>query len=125
MHERFPVERFQNVTLTPICAANGMPTVVPGPKKSPNPPSGISSCFRLVTGAVWEQDALVQTLVTLVMPCALGAIWDAGTGSCATLTAKFAPGLFRLNRLKNSMNGSTCQRSLILNGRVTRRSDWM
>src|SRR5271157_1042957 len=40
----------QNVTRTPTCAANGIPTVVPGPKKSPKPPAGISSCFRLVTG---------------------------------------------------------------------------
>ena len=91
--------------------------MVPGPKKSPNPPSGISSCFRLVMGTVWEQSASVQTLVTLVMPVTgLGSSDAAGTGSWTTLTAKFAPGLLRLKRLKNSMNGSICQRSLILKG---------
>src|SRR5579864_6576578 len=40
----------QNVARTPICAANGSPTVVPGPKKSPNAPAGLRSWFRLVIG---------------------------------------------------------------------------
>ena len=99
--------------------------MVPGPKKSPSAPSGISSCFRLVMGTVWEQFALVQTLVMLVMPCAFGIICAAGTGSWTTLTAKFAPGLLRLKILKNSMKGINDQRSWKLNGRLTRRSDWM
>ncbi|GAC1429948.1 MAG: hypothetical protein NVS1B11_09170 [Terriglobales bacterium] len=30
----------QNVNLKPICAANGIPTVVPDPKKSPSAPAG-------------------------------------------------------------------------------------
>ena len=33
----------QKFALTPSCAANGIPTVVPGPKKSPNPPAGNAS----------------------------------------------------------------------------------
>src|SRR5437764_14772875 len=40
----------QNVSLTPSWAAKGMPTVVPGPKKSPRAPAGTSSCLPLVTG---------------------------------------------------------------------------
>ncbi len=32
--------RIQNVSRTPTCAAKGMPTVVPGPKKSPSAPAG-------------------------------------------------------------------------------------
>src|ERR1700719_147495 len=40
----------QNVSLTPSWAAKGMPTVVPGPKKSPRAPAGTSNCFPLVTG---------------------------------------------------------------------------
>jgi transposase len=35
----------QNVSLTPSCAAKGMPTVVPGPKKSPRAPPGTRSCL--------------------------------------------------------------------------------
>src|SRR5208282_1541642 len=105
---------------TPSWAANGIPTVVPGPKKSPKAPSGISSCFKLVIGTVWEQSATVQTLVTLVIPVTgSGCIWSEGTGNCATLTAKLAPGLLRLKMLKNSANGLISQRSPIVNGRVT------
>src|SRR5271157_3001281 len=115
----------QNVTRTPSCAANGIPTVVPGPKKSPKAPSGISSCFRLVRGTAVASVQLltfapVQILATLPLAC-----WSGGTGSWLTLTAKFAPGLLRLKMLKNSANGLICQRSPILKGRVTRRSVWM
>jgi hypothetical protein len=46
---------FQNASRIPICAAKGMPIVVPGPKKSPKAPAGNSSCFRLVTGTSWLQ----------------------------------------------------------------------
>ena len=38
-----PDRRLQKFTRTPIWAANGMPTVVPGPKKSPRPPAGTSN----------------------------------------------------------------------------------
>ena len=34
-----------------------------------------------------------------------------GAGNAAMLATKFAPGLFLLNRLKNSMNGINDQRS--------------
>ena len=40
----------QNVNLTPTCAAKGMPTVVPGPKKSPNTPAATLNWLRLVIG---------------------------------------------------------------------------
>lgn len=40
--------RDQKVSRAPICAAKGMPMVVPGPKKSPRPPAGMPSCLRLV-----------------------------------------------------------------------------
>jgi hypothetical protein len=52
---RFGRRLFQNASRIPICAAKGMPTVVPGPKKSPKAPAGNSSCFRLVTGTSWLQ----------------------------------------------------------------------
>src|ERR1700757_2793871 len=42
----------QNVTRTPNCAAKGMPTVVPGPKKSPSAPAGTSNWLGLVIGAL-------------------------------------------------------------------------
>ena len=42
--------RIQNVNLTPTWAAKGMPTVVPGPKKSPRAPAGTRSCLKLVIG---------------------------------------------------------------------------
>src|ERR1700675_2261535 len=40
----------QKVSLTPSWAAKGMPTVVPGPKKSPRAPAGTSNCLPPVTG---------------------------------------------------------------------------
>ena len=40
----------QNVARTPNCVAKGIPTVVPGPKKSPRAPAGLRSCLRLVIG---------------------------------------------------------------------------
>src|SRR5882672_2608976 len=52
----------QNVSLTPSWAANGMPTMVPGPKKSPRAPAGTSNCLPLVTGT--EQLASGQSAVT-------------------------------------------------------------
>ena len=41
-----------------------MPTVVPGPKKSPNAPPGTRNWFRLAMGFVVVQSALVQMSVT-------------------------------------------------------------
>jgi len=35
----------QKISLIPNCAANGMPTVVPGPKKSPKAPAGTRNCL--------------------------------------------------------------------------------
>ena len=35
-----PTLPVQKLSRTPNCAANGMPTVVPGPKKSPSAPAG-------------------------------------------------------------------------------------
>src|ERR1700693_5129535 len=55
----------QNVSRTPTCAAKGMPTVVPGPKKSPRAPDGTRSCFPLVTGRVCVQAGLRHRAVTL------------------------------------------------------------
>ncbi len=55
----------QNVSRTPICAANGMPTVVPGPKKSPSAPAGTRNWFRLVIGCVCVQAAFKQNAVML------------------------------------------------------------
>src|ERR1700739_985798 len=49
-----PRARYQKLTRTPSCAAKGMPTVVPGPKKSPRPPAGIANCCRRVIGFVGE-----------------------------------------------------------------------
>ena len=40
-----------------------MPTVVPGPKKSPRAPAGWSNWFTLVRGAVCEHVLFVHTLV--------------------------------------------------------------
>src|SRR6266853_122840 len=50
----FPLVHRDATTLTHNCAANGMPTVVPGPKKSPNPPARTSSCLKLVMGTKVE-----------------------------------------------------------------------
>src|SRR5439155_19069415 len=55
----------QNVSLTPNCAAKGMPTVVPGPKKSPRAPPGTRSWFRLVMGFVCVQAGSRQKAVAL------------------------------------------------------------
>jgi hypothetical protein len=55
----------QKLRRAPICAAKGMPTVVPGPKKSPNAPAGKVNCCRLVTGFVVVHAGLVQIAVTL------------------------------------------------------------
>src|SRR5271169_4493854 len=95
--------RLQNVTRTPNCAANGMPTVVPGPKKSPSPPAGNSNCFCglvMATGdgqAANEDAATEQTMVAFAKSLT-------GLGRTEISVSKFAPGLLRLNRLKNSMN---------------------
>src|SRR6266436_2796043 len=45
------------------CAAEGMPTVVPGPKKSPNAPAVARSWLRLVIGFVNVQSAFRQKAV--------------------------------------------------------------
>src|SRR5467141_3767877 len=56
-------EKFgQNVSFTPSWAAKGIPTVVPGPKKSPRAPAGTSNCLPLVTGT--EQAGVGQSAVT-------------------------------------------------------------
>jgi hypothetical protein len=70
----------QNVTRAPTWAANGIPTVVPGPKKSPKAPPATCSWFGLLIGSVDEQAAFVQMSVTL--PACASA---AGTGSVAML----------------------------------------
>ena len=46
------VLRSQKVNRTPTCEAKGIPTVVPGPKKSPNAPAGTRNWLTLVTGTV-------------------------------------------------------------------------
>src|SRR5260370_34960418 len=53
----------QNVSFTPTWAAKGMPTVVPGPKKSPRAPAGTSNYLPLVTGT--EHAGVGQSAVTL------------------------------------------------------------
>src|SRR5258708_2178389 len=53
----------QKASLMPNCAAKGMPTVVPGPKKSPNAPAGARSWLRLVIGFVNVQSAFRQKAV--------------------------------------------------------------
>ena len=55
----------QKLNRTPICAANGIPTVVPGPKKSPSAPAGTRNWFRLVIGRVCVHDAFRQNAVAL------------------------------------------------------------
>jgi hypothetical protein len=54
--ERHP----QNVKRTPSWAVKGIPTVVPGPKKSPSAPAGTLRSLR-VTGRVEVQAALRHT----------------------------------------------------------------
>ena len=49
----------------PNCAAKGMPTVVPGPKKSPSAPAGARNWLRLVIGLVRVQSAFRQKAVAL------------------------------------------------------------
>src|SRR6266849_2880705 len=56
----------QNVSLTPSWAAKGMPTVVPGPKKSPRAPAGTRSWLALMTGVVWVQAGFKQKAVALL-----------------------------------------------------------
>ena len=60
-----------------------MPTVVPGPKKSPNPRPGRRNWLMLVMGCVEVQAASVQTLKTF--PSCASAD---GTGSSALLLLK-------------------------------------
>src|SRR5206468_6546151 len=67
-----PKDAAQNVSFAPTSAANGMPTVVPGPKKSPRAPAGTSNCLPLVTGT--KQAGVGQSAVTL-------AILFTGTGN--------------------------------------------
>ena len=56
---------FQKIIRTPNCAANGIPTVVPGPKKSPSPPAGIPNCFALLIGSIAVHPLFTHTSVTL------------------------------------------------------------
>src|SRR5215472_10751635 len=109
------MNRHQKLTLTPNWAANGIPTVVPGPKKSPKAPASTRSWFKLVIGFVMLQSGLRQNAVAL-------ARLLTGVGNAERLVTKLAPGLLRLNRLKNSASMVTFQRSLNANGRVTRIS---
>ena len=83
-----------------------MPTVVPGPKKSPSPPAGMANWPSLVTGVVAVHPGFAQ-----ISPTSPDAAYEAGTGRARTLVTKFAPGLLRFERLKNSMNGETFQSS--------------
>jgi len=48
------------LTRKPDCAAKEMPTVVPGPKKSPNASPGRRNWLMLVMGCVEVQAASVQ-----------------------------------------------------------------
>ena len=73
-----------------------MPTVVPGPKKSPNAPAGTRKWLGLVMGVVCVQLAFRQIAV---------ALFTSLTGNEAMLLTKNAPGLLRLSRLKASKNG--------------------
>src|SRR5260370_12159051 len=57
-----PGDAAQNVSFAPTWAAKGMPTVVPGPKKSPRAPAGTSNCLPLVTGT--EHAGVAQRAVT-------------------------------------------------------------
>ena len=63
----------QKLNLTPSCAAKGIPTVVPGPKKSPSAPAGTRKSFS-VTGRVEVQAAFKQYCVTFPS-------WFGGTDS--------------------------------------------
>src|ERR1700739_4321775 len=87
-----PRARYQKLTRTPSRAAKGMPTVVPGPKKSPRPPAGTANCCRREIGCVAEHAAWAQRSVMLP-----AIAWAAGTmeseASEAALVTKFAPGL--------------------------------
>src|SRR5208283_3464484 len=84
----------QNVNLMPTCAAKGMPTVVPGPKKSPSAPAGKRNWLREVIGWVCVQEAFKQKAVALERLLT-------GVGKAARSGMKLLPGLFLLNRLKN------------------------
>src|SRR3974377_810348 len=97
----------------PSCAAKGMPTVVPGPKKSPSAPAGTANWLRLVIGTLHA--GVGQRAVAFAM-------LFTGAGSAEISGMKLAPGLLRLNRLKNSANGITDQRSPNEIGRLTRKS---
>src|SRR5579859_3688703 len=67
----------QNLNLTPNCAAKGIPTVVPGPKKSPSAPAGMRRSLMLLTGLVTVQAAFRHRAVTL-------AVLSTGMGRPAT-----------------------------------------
>src|SRR5882724_5974350 len=104
----------QKLKRNPNWAANGIPTVVPGPKKSPSPPAGTRNWFKLVIGFVWLQSGFRQNAVAFERSLT-------GTGNAARSVTKFAPGLLRLNKLKNSTNAVTFHRSWNVNGRLTRK----
>src|SRR6266478_10124642 len=57
----------QKLSRIPNCAANGIPTVVPGPKKSPKAPAGTLNWFKLVIGRVWVQPAFKQNAVAFAV----------------------------------------------------------
>src|SRR6266436_9949505 len=56
----------QKMSFRPSWAAKGMPTVVPGPKKSPRAPAGTRSRLALVMGVAWVQAGLRQKAVALL-----------------------------------------------------------
>src|SRR5712692_5754353 len=91
-----------------------MPTVVPGPKKSPRAPAGAFSSLRLPMGHVNVQAGLRQNAVALVRLLT-------GVGKAEMLLTKLLPGFARLSRLKNSTNGRKAIRSRNRNSRLTRR----
>src|SRR3989442_3615447 len=99
----------------PNLGANGIPEVVPGPKKSPKAPAATRTSFGLLIGRVCVQLGSRQKAVAL-------ARLFTGVGRPAMLATKLLPGFTRLNRLKNSTNGRRANLSPKRNSRLTRRS---
>src|SRR5712692_7563206 len=94
----------QKLIRTPSCAENGVPTVVPGPKKSPRAPAGTFKSPRLRIDRVTVQVAFRQMCIAL-------ASSPGGTGSAEMSGIKLFPGLVRFSRLKNSTKGLIVVRS--------------
>src|ERR1700730_5411739 len=79
----------QKLTRIQNRATNGIPTVVPGPKKSPKAPAGILKSFILRIGLVFVQSAFKQRSVALPS-------WLAGTGNAPKSEMKLFPGFVLL-----------------------------